>query len=120
MGFQAGSLQNAINNWKNICVSDFVLDIIRYGVKFKFDSVPTVLEGANPKFNAEEQAFVDSEVRSLLNSGYLARAVNKPVCVAPIRCVPKKGRKKYRLVTDLRHRNSFGCPPVFKTSTPLT
>ena len=64
-------------------------------------------------FPLKKLIFLETEMNSLLLQGCIDIADSKPKCVSPITCVPKKNGD-FRLVTDLRHLNSFSKPPKFE------
>ena len=115
--FQAGSLKNNLNYWKQITRNETVLNWIEYGVKLPFVQIPDSFEFKNRKFSNEEALFIDQEIKNLLQSKSICRVnSNEDVLfVSPINVVPKK--KGLRLVTDLRHLNSFIKPPAFVYSS---
>ena len=113
--FQADTLRNNLSYWKQITNNETVLDWIDNGVQLPFVELPEKFEFKNRKFSGSEALFIDQEVKSLLSSKCIIRVGNdedkSAYFISPINVVPKK--KGFRLVTDLRHLNSFIKPPVF-------
>ena len=107
------NLCSNLNNWKNIGASDTILDWIENGVKFPLIQDISSFEVSNNKFSIKEENFLKSEISHLLILGCIERVSFKPKCVSPISCVPMKNGK-FRLVTDLRHLNSYSPPPKIK------
>lgn len=107
MRFTAGTLSSHLSAWRNIGASETLLQWIEYGVPIPFKHTPPVLAKANFNLSAEQEAFVDAEIKELVLSGVLRQSANKPHCVSPINCVPKKSGKKFRLIVDLREVNGF-------------
>lgn len=107
------NLRKNINNWISIGASDTVLDWIENGVKFPLVGDIESFELPNHKFSLKEKTFLKTEISNLLLLGCIERTSSKPTCVSPISCVPKKNGS-FRLVTDLRHINSYSHPPKVK------
>ena len=107
------SLPSNIDKWKSIGASDTGINWIDEGVKFPLLGEVNSFEFSNGKFSTKEIKFLETEINSLLIQGCIYIADSKPKCVSPITCVPKKNGD-FRLVTDLRHLNSFSKPPKFK------
>ena len=100
-------LRSNISAWQRINAPDFVQTWIKDGVKipFKLNSDVSSFEFCNRQFNAKESTFLDSEISRLILLDCIEQCNNKPICVNPIHCVPKRNNN-YRLITDLRHLNS--------------
>lgn len=107
------NLVNNIDNWKSIGASNTVLQWIEHGIQFPLVGEIDSFEFTNRVFSRKEQTFLHSEISDLLLLGCVERVTSKPKCVSPISCVPKKNGK-FRLVTDLRHLNSYSKPPKIK------
>jgi len=99
-------LKNNISKWHDIQANDQVLNWISEGVKFELIEDICDFELGNQKFSVREIIFLQSEIQCLLLLGLIDKCDQKPKCVSPINCVPKKNGK-YRLVTDLRQVNSM-------------
>lgn len=89
-----------------------VIQWIREGVEIPFKEEPSAFELENNVFSTTHEKFVDEEIQKLLLLGYIKKAVNKPVCVHPLKCVPKKNNK-LRLVTNCRKLNELIDTPRF-------
>ena len=107
------SLQSNIDKWKSIGASNTIINWINEGVRLPLSGDIKSFEFNNGKFSAKESNFLKAEINNLLLQGFIDIAESKPQCVSPITCVPKKNGT-FRLVTDLRHLNSFSSPPKFK------
>ncbi|MEW8544182.1 MAG: reverse transcriptase domain-containing protein [Candidatus Thiodiazotropha sp.] len=107
------NLRTNLTTWKTIGTSDTVLDWIKYGVRFPLIQDVQEFEFSNQTFSKKEEVFLENEISELLLLGCIDIATSKPKCVSPISCVPKKNGK-LRLVTDLRHLNSYTSPPKVK------
>ena len=84
------SLQSNIDKWKSIGASDTVINWINEGVKFPLLGEVNSFEFPNAKFSTKETRFLETEINSLLLQGCINIADNKPKCISPITCVPKK------------------------------
>lgn len=97
-----------ISNWQRIGASDTIIKWLSYGVTIPLQCIPEKFECSNRRMSANESDFLDSEIRRLLSFGYITECdYERPMCISPISCVPKKGStSKFRLVTDFRRLNS--------------
>jgi len=107
------TLKNNIQKWHDIDTNAQVLDWISDGVKIDLIEDVYDFELRNREFSNKEFQFLQSEIQALLLLGLIDKCDQKPKCVSPINCVPKKSGK-YRLVTDLRKLNSQCSTPTFK------
>ena len=111
MVFKAGTLNNKFESWTKIGASQTVLDWIKYGVHIPFSRVPNSFE-LNNSVADKYTSFIDSEINNLLLIGAISEVSEKPHCVSPINCVPKKNGK-LRLIVDLRVVNESCNVPKF-------
>lgn len=109
-------LSSHLDAWKRIGAPAHVLQWIQEGIKIPFlDGIPPGSLYTNPyRLTDSETRFVRSEIAELLESGAIQQVYTRPHCVSPIKCVPKKSGKKYRLITDLRLLNDHIDPPTFQ------
>ena len=104
-----------IHAWNRIGTDQNTLNYITEGVK-----IPFVREC--PQFHlknyhvrdSKERIFLKSEIKRLLDLGYIKQSVQKPDFLSPIGCVRKKGNNKYRLIHDLRFLNNHCETKKFK------
>lgn len=108
-------LSNAQEAWNRIGVPTTVKRWITEGVQLPFvESKPVDNIYVKPyQLSVKEQDFVVSELQKLECSGAIRRVCERPKCVSPIKCVPKK-RGRYRLITDLRVLNESIETPYFQ------
>lgn len=106
-------LSQNIDAWNKIQAPDYVLDWIKNGVSIPLINKDVTFELTNHKLSPTQEYFVDCEIQRLLLLGYIEYCVEKPKCVSPIGCVPKKNNK-FRLITDLRQLNSQCSVPSFR------
>ena len=101
-------LTDNYSSWSQINAPPYVLEWIKKGVSLPFEVNPVSFCDANPALSSQENDFVSSELDRLVKNGSLVQCTQGdiPECVSSIFCVPKKN-KKYQLVTDLRHLNTF-------------
>ncbi len=115
-------LRRNLQKWKDIGASNTVLDWISSGVHIPFTEVPPDYCGKNRYFSQNEEDFIASEIHRLCGNGSL-RVIHpwdeKPVCISPINCVPKKNNK-FRLVTDLRFVNKYCVAKSFQNENIKT
>ena len=107
------NLRANICNWRSTGASETVFDSIQNGIKFPLMREVGDFEINNGRFSFKEEEFLKTEISNLLLLGCIDVAAHKSKCVSPISCVPKKNGK-FRLVTDLRHLNSYSQPPKVK------
>ena len=101
------SLVDNIQSWENIGTPQYILGWLKYGVTIPFLSDPGKCEFSNYISNEEEESFIDSKIIDYVNKGFVSKVNEKPLCISPIGCTGKKGREKYRLITDMRYVNQF-------------
>lgn len=108
-------LSKAYDAWERIDAPNTVKHWVSHGVTLPFvDEVPCEGFYVPPyDLNNKEHNFVSKELLSLELRGAVKRVYNKPKCVSPIKCVPKKGGK-LRLITDLRLLNDNVDAPHFQ------
>ena len=92
--------------WAGIGASDTVLNWVSEGVPIPFVSEPEPRVFLNPEFSDAEKAFLDTEISALEARGVIQRVSRTPLCVSPLKVVPKTSGK-FRLICDLRHRWNF-------------
>ena len=111
----ATRLRDNIQAWRNISAPDLVLRWISEGVPLPFveDSSPISYHQVNPVFSDRHKEFLRSEIRRLVQCGAVQEVSERPLCVSPIKCVPKKNGK-LRLITDLRILNGSIDAPKFR------
>ena len=103
--FRANSLQQSINEWKNIGANDYVIKCLTEGVKLPFINEPEKFVLDNYDYKIDHVNFIDVELEELLEKGCVSKVDYTPHCVSPISCVDKKNNKLC-LITDLRKLNS--------------
>ena len=64
-------LLSCVEAWENIDCSQKVLQWIKFGVDIPFDTIPESFVQDNYKNNVKEQQFLDLEIATLLDHGYL-------------------------------------------------
>ena len=99
---KAGSLCDNFDTWAKIGAPENVLDQIKFVVKLPFCNVPASFEQKHCYSVYKYYAFIDKELEDLCKGGAISEVKNKPYCVSPLNCVPKK-KGKLRLIVDLRY-----------------
>ena len=110
--FKAGDLYSHLPQWRRIGAPTHVLSWIANGVSINAENVPGRHFSNQVKFGPQA-LFVAQEIKDLVACGALRSVINPPSVVSPLKTVPKKGEKKYRLITDLRFLNQFCKVPKF-------
>ena len=102
--------------WSDISQNEILHQYLSQGVSLPFVSTPLPFQLQNnyAAFSSKEVNFITCEVKDLLQSGAIEVCKEAPQCISPIRCVPKKGKDNYRLITDLRLVNTYLDTPKFK------
>ena len=111
--FKAGNISSCIDIWERIGTNKTVLNWIETGVQIQVDDEPSQFCLQNWKLSLHETLFIDNEIRNLVKVGALQISTEKPFCVSPLGCVPKKNGT-YRIIVDLRRLNSYICCPSFQ------
>ena len=96
-----------IECWEKIETPEHIINWLKNGVNIPFISEPNQSEFKNYVTNKEEETFIDLKIVDHLNKGYVSKVVDKPVCVSAVGCTSKKGKEKYRLISDMRNVNQF-------------
>ena len=112
--FHAGNIANFVHCWDDQDVGVDLLYMIQHGVKLPVLSQIQSFEKNNYDMPESHKIFISEEINDMLASGAIEKCSVKPKCVSPIKCVPKKGRRKLRIITDLRKLNQFIDTPSFK------
>ena len=102
-----------IDKWYEIGASDTVIDWLKHGVLFPLKDQIEPFELYYNSFSKAESDFIRTELQALLLLGHIELCEEKPYCVSPIKCIPKK-KGDFRLITDLRYVNAKCTPPKFK------
>ena len=84
---------------------DFILDGTQHGFKFIPESDTSCIESYDNDNYAsatcvEFKPEMDEFFRKELSLGHISRVANKPQCIHPIGCIPKKDSGKSRQITD--------------------
>ena len=103
-----GRLKKNLGQWRSIEASRFVLNVIQYGYRLPFFTIPSSVELKNNKSALDNAKFVSSEIQKLLDKGCVQEVREKPKVVNPLTVAGNK--QKQRLVLDARHVN----PHLFK------
>lgn len=111
--FLGANLKTKLEYWEEICTNERVIEWLREGVPLPIENEPQPFHYRNRKFSSKETEFIDNEVTALLKAKCIEKCNStiKPNWINPINTVPKKN--SYRLITDLRHLNSYIKPPKF-------
>ena len=107
------TLSDHINAWDRINVSTTVRQWIVHGVPLVFyiDNVlPSPFECQNPVFKKSEIHFIRSELDILCSLGAVERCRVPPICVSPLKCIPKKNGS-FRLCNKLIPSEPKRCYP---------
>jgi hypothetical protein len=112
MALHINSLTRNISAWDRIGVNPTVRTWITDGVPLQFSDIPSFYI-RNQKFTKQEYQFLQHEIQSLLKAGLIESCNYKPICVSPLKCVPKKSGG-FRMVTNLFHFNQFIHAPKFQ------
>ena len=105
--------------WDGKINNKTVLNWIKEGVPAIFTNEPEPFVCGNRKFNVSEALFLDSEVSRLLKEGYISHCntLDDRKFISAINVVPKKGKNKFRLVTDLRVINDHSEKKTFRNES---
>ena len=104
-----------IDKWYEIGASDTVIDWLKHGVLFPLKDQIEPFELYNNSFSKAESDFIRTELQALLLLGHIELCEEKPYCVSPIKCIPKK-KGDFRLITDLRYVHAKCTPLKFNQS----
>ena len=81
--------------WQRIGAPDHLLNWVQHGAIIHFKSEPEACDLANRVHGTQEHNFVDTQIQKLLKEGAIreCKIGERPHCVLPIQCVPKKNKK---------------------------
>ena len=111
--FKAGNIANYVHCWNDLSHNAELLHTVRDGVQLPLNGIPDSFESDNYYMPESHKQFITAEI-SQLYSGEIEKCSYRPHCVSPLKCVPKKGKVKLRLIIDLRKVNAFIDTPGFK------
>lgn len=104
------ALRAALPEWEKLGAPYWVTDTIRNGIKLEFSSAPTRFRCKEYPLNAEDTAFMTTEIKRELDSGYIEE-VTDPWQIAKLQCISSafvvRTARKPRAVFDFKHTNSF-------------
>ena len=109
-----GRLRRALHEWRLIGTPEFIIDIIEFGYKLPFMSIPAPKILKNNRSALVEAFFVEEAIQNLLKLNCIAELFGPPEIVNPLSVSIQKIGKK-RLILDLRHinlhlfKNKFKC-----------
>ena len=64
-----GSLRRALEFWKDIHTTQFILDVIEFGYKLPLLQIPTSFTSRNNSSALEQSAFVENAIIDLIRQG---------------------------------------------------
>lgn len=98
-------MKQCLSFWKNdLKASKFIIDVIEFGYKIPFISVPPQFFAKNNRSSLNHPEFVESAISDLLIKRCIVETEVQPYCCNPL--TVSEG-KKLRLVLDLRHPNQY-------------
>ena len=118
-----GRLSYFLPNYLQFCKSDFVLNIIKFGYRIKFNSPPPLTIHPKPfelKLPDTQQAILDKELQEFLNNNVIELAdISTPGFYSPVflREKPRHNLQdpiKYRVIIDLSLLNTYVTKMHFK------
>lgn len=113
--FKAGNIANFVHCWEDLVGNNTeLLCYVKDGVQLPFLGTPESFELDNYYMPGTHVHFITADIQQLLLSGAIEQCVAQPHCISPLKCVPKKGKDKLRLIIDLRNVNTFIDTPGFK------
>ncbi len=105
-------LLSGVSKWEEIA-SPSVVSWVKTGISIPFRvDPPDPFHIQNKYLPPPSQQFITREIQDLLRDDVIEEVRQKPCCVSPIHCVPKK-RGSFRLIHDLRVLNTACQPPTF-------
>ena len=99
--------------WKTLETSQFILDVIMYGYKLPFLSVPVPKRSVNSKSALNQCKFVWQAISELVESGRVREVPEPPTAINPLSVSIQASGKK-RLILDLRYVNQHLSKTCFK------
>ena len=88
----AGRLSEHYDTWVSVTDNNFVLQIVKYGLKIHFHTLPPMLKLSSAPFSASRTLTVSAGVSSLYQKAAIAVITpHEAQFVSPIFDVPKKG-----------------------------
>lgn len=104
------ALRAALPEWEKLGANPWVTDTIRNGIKLEFASTPTRFRSKEYPLNADDAAFMKTEIQRELDNGYI-RQVTDPKEMNDLQCISSAfvahTARKPRVVYDYKHTNSF-------------
>ncbi len=121
-----GRLQNYWKQWKQIGASDYVVNILRYGLTLEFKEPPPMTKIPQIKESYQNDPIsrkaLEEAVEELLNKRVLEEVEqpNSPGYYGRLFLQPKKETNKWRTIIDLSDLNEFIVNPSFQMESPKT
>lgn len=117
LSFVKGRLKRALYEWKQIDVPQFITEVIEFGYKLPFISIPASKVFNNNMSAFPEVSFVEA-IQNLLELNCIAELSEPPEIVNPLLVSIQKSSKK-RLILDLRHINLHPFSKVMKPNSSV-
>ena len=106
--------KNSFEFWENVIKpSSFIINVIRFGYRIEFLSLPEKIFLVNNKSALDNQNFVEKAILDLVRKNLVTECFQPPYCVNPL-TVSMPLNKKPRLILDLRHVNTCIMKRKFK------
>ena len=114
--FKAGYVSEFIHCWSELVENETFLKQLEQGVLLPFTTEPQPFHIRNnyPAIPDTHKQFISHEIHDLIQSGAIEVCDSTPAFISPIKCVPKKGKDKLRIIIDLRTLNECLDTPKFK------
>ena len=107
---QADKISRGAKFLSQICgpTDDMLWKQIRFGVRLEWlTSPPTRITQTNQPSAMRHAEFVSREIAALAACGAVTHCAKTPICVYPMRVVPKPRSNKLRLILDMRLGNKL-------------
>ena len=105
--FKGGNITNCFDKWGNITQDQFVLNIVKFGLKMEFAEV-LVCQFAPPlNFSPMETEIIDAEISKLFSKGAIVNTTRESNDYVSRIFIRTKKDGNYRMILNLKTFNEF-------------
>ena len=108
-----GRLKSRVSYWESINANRFIVDVIKFGYRIPFVSIPLAKRFSNNKSALALHDFVTNAILELLANSAIVEIPSVPLVVSPLSVALSSSGKK-RSILDLRYLNQHVWKEKFK------
>ena len=105
--FQAGSIQNFLENWKRITSDKYILDTVKHELKLEFLNEAPHREPFRVTFNTKENGIISKEISELLKEKVIVQTIAEKGDFFSSVFLRAKKDESYRMILNLKKLNKY-------------